>query len=322
MAQIVLTAVASAKFGAVGGAIGGAIGSFIDSALFSSDQNLPDRIGPRLDNLKVQSSVYGKMVPQVFGYMRLGGNIIWSQDIREVENRETSTSGGGKGGGGGQVNQTNVTYTYFVTLAIAICDGSVDEVIGVWADSKKLDARTIEQSSGAYEVYLGGEDQAVSSIIENYEGVGNTAAYRGTAYIVIEDFPLADYGNRIPNFTFEVRRTTQIKPTVEDKVKDVVIIPGSGEFVYATTIAEKYDVTLINGGQQVQTSKAKAVNMHNFENTANANLAVQQMLDALPNLQWVAIIVNWFITSKDMSIGKIVPKVEFIMKYIILLNLR
>jgi hypothetical protein len=32
-------------------------------------------------------------------------------------------------------------------------------------------------------------------------------AYRGVAYVVIEDFLLAEYGNRIPNFTFEVRRS-------------------------------------------------------------------------------------------------------------------
>ena len=36
------------------------------------------------------------------------------------------------------------------------------------------------------------------------EGQDQTPAYRGRAYVVFEDLPLADYGNRIPNLTFEV----------------------------------------------------------------------------------------------------------------------
>lgn len=313
MAQIVLSVVGNAIGGPVGGMVGNAIGGFIDSALFGEDQQLPDRIGPRLDNLKVQSSAYGKMIPQIFGYMRLGGNIIWSLDIKEVETRETTTqSGGGKGGGGGSQSQTTVTYNYFITLAIAICDGPIDEVVGVWADSKKLDARTIEESSGKYEVHLGAENQAVSSVIESYVGVGETPAYRGTSYVVIEDFPLAEYGNRIPNFTFEVRKKVQFSPSVEDLVKDIVIIPGSGEFVYSTQVTEKFAVVEDELGNPVQSGKREKINMHNFDNTANVNLALDQMEETFPNLEWVAVVVNWFITSADMATGTVIPKIEFL----------
>lgn len=312
MAQIVLTAVGNAILPGVGGFIGNVVGSFIDSALFSKDTRLPDQIGPRLDNLKIQSSAYGKTIPQVFGYMRLGGNIIWATDMKEVENRETTTqSGGGKGGGGGSQSQTSVTYTYFATLAIAICDGPVDEITGVWADSKKLDARTLEESTGKYEVHLGANDQDVSSVMESYLGVGSTPAYRGTTYVVIEDFPLADYGNRIPNFTFEVRKKVQFEPSVEDLVKDIVIIPGSGEFVYSSQVTEKFAIVEDDNGDPVQSGKREKINMHNFENTANMNMAVNQMVDTFPNLEWVAVVVNWFITSKDMATGIHVPKIEF-----------
>lgn len=314
MATIALAVVGNYVGGPQGAQIGATIGSYVDMALISSlqdGQRLPDRIGSQLDNLKVQTSAYGQTIPQVFGYMRMGGNVIWSQDIKETERRESHSSGGGKGGIGEQeVTQTSVTYSYSITLAIAVCEGLIEEITGIWADSKKLDATTISSASGKYEVHLGAEDQDVSSIIESYNGVGNTPAYRGLAYVVIEDFPLAEYGNRIPNFTFEVKRPVQFDPSVEDKVKDIAIIPGSGEFVYSTSVTEKFAISTVRN-PPIQIGKAEAVNMQNFDNTANVNVAVEQMQKTLPNLEWVAVIVNWFITSKDMSIGEVVPKIEF-----------
>ncbi len=50
--------------------------------------------------------------------------------------------------------------------------------------------------------------------------------------MVIKDFPLGDFGNRIPNLTFEVRRTLKKAFDLEDKIKDITIIPGAGEYVY------------------------------------------------------------------------------------------
>lgn len=40
--------------------------------------------------------------------------------------------------------------------------------------------------------------------IEAALGVGNVPAYRGQAYVVMDDFQLGNFGNRIPNFEFEV----------------------------------------------------------------------------------------------------------------------
>lgn len=313
MAQIVLSIAGSAIGGPVGGVIGNVVGSFIDSALFAEDQTLPDQIGPRLDNLKVQTSSYGKMIPQAFGYFRIGGNVIWAQNIKETEIRETTTqSGGGKGGGGGSQTQTSVSYEYSITLALAICEGPIDEVVGVWADSKKLDARVLEENSGKYEVHLGTHNQSPSPIIESFEGVGGTSAYRGTAYVVIQDFPLGDYGNRIPNFTFEIRRPVKPQGAVEDLVKDITLIPGSGEFVYSTAVNEKFAIELDANGNPVQSAKREKINMHNFDNVANVTLAIDQMVSAFPNLEWVALVVNWFITSKNMGTAEIIPKVEFV----------
>jgi hypothetical protein len=53
-------------------------------------------------------------------------------------------------------------------------------------------------------VHDGSAGQDVDPLIAAAEGVASTPAYRGLAYAVFEDMPLADYGNRIPNLTFEI----------------------------------------------------------------------------------------------------------------------
>lgn len=316
MATLVLSAAGQAAGAALGGPFGAAVGSYlgaqvgglVDGAIFGGAR-LPDAVGPRLDNLKVQTSAYGQFIPQLFGTMRLGGNVIWATDIREVENRTEQSTGGGKGSGG--TSQTTVSFEYFATLAIAICEGPIDEVIRVWADSKILTIDDLQDAQNNYEVHLGAEDQLPSAIIQNLsDDATEVPAYRGTAYIVLQDFPLADYGNRIPNFTFEVRRTVRPKPAVEDKVTAITLIPGSGEFVYSPTPSYKYSITTDENGNPVRTGTRTNANVHNVENVANVKLALDQMQDALPNLEWVALVLNWFITSKHLDIAEVIPKVE------------
>lgn len=311
MATVILTAVGTALGGPIGGAVGGAFGTYIDQTfLFNKRGDIPDTYGPRSDT-RVQVSTYGKNIPRVYGDIRLPGNVVWAQTIKEVEVRETtSTETGGKGGGG-KISTTNVRYEYYATLAIAICEGEIDDITRIRADSKVIDNAFIQQSVGKYEEFLGAENQAVSSIIESYESAGNIPAYRGTAYVVFEDLPLAPFGNRIPNITFDVRRSVQFSPTVEEKVKDIVVIPGSGEFVYATDVVTKQDVELDYMGNPVITGREVFMNMQNFENVANVQLAVDHLLDTFPNLEWVALVVNWFVTTKVVADALVIPKTEF-----------
>lgn len=300
-------AVASAA-GAVGAFVGGQIGGAIDN-LILGPQRLADVVGPRANDLAVQVSTYGAVIPKVFGVMRLAGNVIWSTNLQEREVRET-TSSGGKGGGGRETTQTAVSYEYSVTLAIAICEGRIDEIIGVWADSKLLDITKLDPNGDKYNVYRGGVSQVADPIIESFEGAGNVPAYRGVAYVVIQDFPLAEFGNRIPNFTFEVRREVRPVPALEDKIKSVVLIPGSGEFVYSPDVVEIVPGQFA-GSAFAQVGPRTKANMHNLENRANVLLALDQLQSNLPNLEWVALVVNWFTTSKDPAILEVIPKVEF-----------
>lgn len=316
MAKIVLTAVGNYIAPGIGGAIGGFIGGGIDAAIFGGgSKKQPDRIGSRLEDLSVQVSTYGSTIPHVYGYARMAGNVIWALDIKEVETRTTTSSGGGGGkgggGGGGGGSQTTIEYKYYATLAIAICEGQLDSIIRVWADAKALTGDDLLVAQGKYESYLGSETQTPSAIMERYKGAGNVPAYRGIAYVVIEDMPLAEYGNRIPNFTFEVLRKTQFSPSVEDKVKSIMMIPGSGEFVYSRDVISKYNVVLDVNGIPRQTGEQSAINLHTYEGRPDVEVAVDQMIATFPNLEWVGVAVSWYGNSKDAALCEIFPKVEY-----------
>ena len=83
MATIVLQTAGAAAGAAVGGPIGAVIGSQIgrfvggqiDNAIFGPTK-LAAREGARLKNLAVQTSTYGKMLPILYGTVRIAGNII------------------------------------------------------------------------------------------------------------------------------------------------------------------------------------------------------------------------------------------------------
>jgi len=67
-------------------------------------------------------------------------------------------------------------------------------------------------------------------------------SFRGTAYIIFEDFPLDDFGARLPQINAEVIRVPpaqETKPRLENLIRGVNLIPASGEFAYATDIVEE-----------------------------------------------------------------------------------
>ncbi len=208
MAVLAFAALGSAIGGSVGFAsLGWAAGSIIGNMLFPG--KLPDQQGPRLSDLKVQTSSYGNTLPIVKGAVRIAGNVIWSTDI--VEHKHTEDVGGGKGGG---PSQEVTTYSYTVSCAIAFCEGPIAGFKRIWANGRLILDAGSDASAGNIaasklkqtnlRVYLGDETQLPDATIEANLGVGNVPAYRGAAYIVLTDLELADFGNSIPNFTAEI----------------------------------------------------------------------------------------------------------------------
>ena len=104
--------------------------------------------------------------------------------------------------------------------------GEVARIGRVWADGKPFDLAQV-----TCRFYPGSEDQEPDSLIIAKEGADNAPAYRGTAYVVFERMPLARFGNRLPQLSFEVLRPAG---GVGRHVRAVNIIPGSTEFGYDT----------------------------------------------------------------------------------------
>lgn len=182
--------------GPMGAVQGFAIGSAIGGVLMPGE--LPPVSGPRLDDLRAQSSEYGRPIPILYGTIGLAGNVIWSTDIVEV--KTTTEQGGGSG-----PSQEVTEYSYYANFAVAICDGPIENVLRIWAGPEKrliYDGFVLE--GGTIRIYTGSDTQLPDSLIEQDKGVGNVPAYRGTAYVVFENYPLANDLNRLPFLTFEV----------------------------------------------------------------------------------------------------------------------
>lgn len=192
MATLVLTAIGSVVGGPIGGAIGATIGNAIDRNILFKPKG---REGPRLTELKLQTSSYGTQIPRLFGTMRIGGCVIWSTDL--IESRSTSSNGKG------QPSTTN--YSYSASFAVALSARAILGVGRIWADGKLLRGSGGDfKSATGFRLHLGDEAQAIDPLIAAAEGAGLAPAHRGVAYAVFEHFQLADYGNRIPSLTFEV----------------------------------------------------------------------------------------------------------------------
>lgn len=195
----------------IGTSLGWSLSSSLGGLIFA--EKLPDvnQQGPRLSDLKIQTSTYGTIIPEVFGTVRISGNIIYSSGIRETQHTESQDSGG-KGGGGQTVTQTSYTYSVDCT-AISLAKGKCKAIRRIWADGSLVydistNNNSIVDNLGAELVfYDGSETQMPDSTIESILGVGNTPAYRGICYVVLNNLDLSQYGNRMPNFTFEVVRT-------------------------------------------------------------------------------------------------------------------
>jgi len=192
MATVILTAAGTLVGGPVGGAIGGMIGNVIDREVLFKPKG---REGPRLTELRVQTSSYGTQIPRLFGTMRVAGSVIWATDL--VEHRAKQS------GGKGRPSVTN--YSYTASFAVALSSRPILEIGRIWADGKLLRgaAGDLKVRTG-FRFHPGSEDQAPDPLIAAAEGAGMAPAHRGIAYAVFEDLELADFGNRIPSLSFEV----------------------------------------------------------------------------------------------------------------------
>ena len=126
---------------------------------------------------------------------------------------------------------------------------------------------------------------------------GDAPAYRGLAYVVFERLPLANFGNRIPQMSFEVVRPIG---RLEQIVRAVTLIPGTTEFGYEPE-------TIV---QTLGPGQSAPENRHVAYARSDVVAALDEMQAVAPNIERVAIVVAWF--GSDLRCGqcRVMPGVE------------
>jgi hypothetical protein len=288
MAALLLSVAGAAAGGALFGPVGvlagrlvGALaGNVIDQSLFGAGRSRHVQ-GPRLADLDIMASTEGAPIPRLYGRARIAGELIWATELEEVVRTRTESSGG-KGGASSSV--TTTTYSYFANFAVGLSEGPIGPVMRVWADGKPLDLSGITMR-----VFAGTEEQEPDPLIVAKEGAGNAPAYRGLGYVVFERLPLANFGNRVPQLSFEVVRPVG---KLERMVRAVTLIPGTTEFGYAPATV----VRLLGPGQSAPE------NRHVAHAPSDVIASLDELQALCPNLERVAIVIAWF--GSDLRAGE------------------
>lgn len=302
MATILLSAAGTALGGATGGSVlglsgavlgraaGATLGRAIDGRLLGAGSDAVET--GRIERFRLQGAGEGAAINRVFGRMRVAGQVIWASRFQE----NVATSGGGKGAPSPELRE----YGYTVSLALALCEGVITRVNRIWADGQEVGRETLN-----LHVYPGDEDQLPDPKIKAVEGEGRAPAYRGTAYVVIEDLDLGPYGGRVPQFTFEVLRPAYRNvegeaPDLPEALRGVSLIPGTGEYALATTPVH-YD----HGP-----GEARSANVHAPGGVTDLAASLDALGEELPRLNSVGVVVSWF--GDDLRCGSctLTPRVE------------
>ena len=222
MATILLSAAGASLGASVGGSVlglsmsaigrfaGAMAGSAIDRRTIRTDQHI---IGGgsetvhtgQMNRFRLTGAGEGRPIGQVFGRMRVAGQVIWSSEFEERiitttgTQVSTQTQGAPSGGKGArrEIGMTTTTtanttvtqsYAYTISIAVALCEGEITSVGRIWAEGVE-----IARGDLTLRVYTGSQDQMPDPKMEAVEGAGMVPAYRGTAYVVLEDLDIVAF---------------------------------------------------------------------------------------------------------------------------------
>jgi len=269
-------------FAVLAQAAGRAAGAAIDRQFLT-----PPVEGPRVQAFHLLEGREGAGIPIVYGRFRVGAQLIWAANFKERRDVE-----GGKGG------PRVADYSYTLSFAVGLCEGEIARVSRCWANGAPFDLSQV-----TWRLYRGTEDQAPDPLIEAIED--DAPAYRGLAYIVFEDMPVDAFGARMPQLSFEVVRPVGGgEARMENVVRAVNMIPGSGEFALATDIVKR----------RTGPGRETAENLHGPELKSDFEASLDQLEAELPNVSRVNLVVAWFGTDLRCGECLVRPGVEIAAK--------
>lgn len=160
--------------------------------LFHRGKNTTSR-ADMIADFQINTASYGEVVPAILGTTRVSGNIIDYEDFTAHEHRTTTRTG--KGGGS---KHTDISYTYTVAAAIALCEGPIAGIGKVWKDKEVYQ---YPNESIQLTLFNGAIAQAPWPYMTS-KHPDKALPYSGLAYMA----GVVDLGDRgsLPQYNFEV----------------------------------------------------------------------------------------------------------------------
>lgn len=156
---------------------------------------------PAALGLRVNTSVYGLVIPLVYGRTRIPPNLLWYGDFQAIAHTTTTSSGGGggggKGGSSGGSSSTSTSYTYSCAVVFGLCLGGVQSVGRIWRAKVETDL-----ASQGLVLFTGSVPQSPWGYLETYHP-DQSVPYPGIAFAAASVFDLGD-SDSLPNMGFEI----------------------------------------------------------------------------------------------------------------------
>lgn len=198
--------------------LGASAGYAAGTALDPVAPDVPGAGQSATGELDVTLADEGIVIADALGTVKGTGNIIWYGGHRVVEVKEKVS--GGKGGGSKKV----VTgYKYYLSWAMGICIGPVDELISIFQNNDPVwqgnELRTDSVNGvttitldevGTLYFYFGTSDQLANTDMGAliYSELGQTfnPPYKNLCWVYFKDCSLGNY-NRVPTYKFVFRKS-------------------------------------------------------------------------------------------------------------------
>ncbi len=232
----------------VGAIIAGVIiGGLILYALLSQPPGGDDMSPNTLDSFQMTSTQEGKVVPLVFGKVRINSNLLWYGNL---ESEEQTEDAGGKGGGGGDIT---TGYKYWMDLWHGLCEGPNVTLENVYVQDKlkglsSLGAYTFNDGSGSYFPTQPGD---------------LAAPLNPVAHVFLDRYYLGENVSNVPTLHFIVERLGQA-PISNANISGKGVNPASiiyELFTRAGASFGDFDTTALQSAANYWNSKGYGMNI-------------------------------------------------------------
>jgi hypothetical protein len=202
--------------GPTGAMMGASLGAGLGGIVDPLEPDIPSPGQPDIANLDMATAQEGAVIVDFLGTSKMAGNIFYYTNSRVEEVKEEQEAGGK---GGSSSKEVTVGHEYFLTWAIGLAVGPVDELYTVLSNDKVVWSGNLLRSEasngkatitlegmGSMTFYFGGTDQTAESVIGADVGTTVNPSYRGLCWAFFNDVSLGDY-NRAPTVRFVMRKT-------------------------------------------------------------------------------------------------------------------